>query len=312
MNTSQLECFVQVAKTLSFRQAAEELHLAQSTVSKNIAALENELACALFLRTTREVALTALGESFLEDAQEILRLTYAADERARRHADGTGITIAYSDSCDLLRLGPALDALRREGQVHVSLLQGSQEENLQNLERKQVDVVLGFESNVSSSEISFRKLRKDTLQCIVRSDSSLALFEEVSPESVEGLPQIFVQSVGIRRRGYRGQSDLPNTPEELLTVCSTASEAYSLIDGGFGYALVPSLYTIPDPFHKVLRWRPTVSVRYGAYCLKGRQGGTVQRFIELASHIYAIEGYGRPEPNSWAPQHAPRHSVTVQ
>lgn len=309
MNTSQLECFVQVAKSLSFRHAAEELHLAQSTVSKNIAALENELACALFLRTTREVVLTALGESFLEDAQEILRLTYAADERAKRHADGSGLVIAYSDTCELMRLGGALDALRREGQVHIELSQGTREENLLRLEREQVDVVIGFESNTAGADVSFRKLRKDTIQCVVRSDSSLALFDEVSADTVAGLPQVLVQSAGIRRHGYRDQSGLPQVDDELVTVCASSAEAYCLVDGGFGYALIPSLYTIPDPFHKVLRWRPSISVRYGAYCRKGRQGGKVQRFIELANEVYAIDGYGRPEPTAWVPQHAARTTL---
>lgn len=306
MNTTQLECFVKVADNLSFRQAAEELHLSQSTVSKNIASLENELACALFLRTTREVALTALGEKFLDDAREILRLTYAADERARRHADGTGLLIAYSDSCELMRLGPALDALRRDGQLHVSLTQGTREENLLRLQREQVDVVMGYESSMADSTIGFRKLRKDTLQCVVRSDSSLAIFDEVGAESVSGLPQVLVQSVGLRRHGYRDQSGLPVASDELVTVCASAAEAYCLIDGGFGYALLPSLYTTPDPFHKVLQWRPNISLRYGAFCRKGTQGDVVQRFIELASQIYAIDGFGRPEPTAWRPQHAAR------
>ncbi|MBR1828912.1 MAG: LysR family transcriptional regulator, partial [Atopobiaceae bacterium] len=47
MNTSQLECFVQVAQSLSFRRAAEELHLSQPTVSKQISSLEAELGGTL-------------------------------------------------------------------------------------------------------------------------------------------------------------------------------------------------------------------------------------------------------------------------
>ena len=68
-------------------RAAEELHLSQPTVSKQVSSLENEIGGTLFIRTTREVALTALGESFLRDACEILRLTYAAGERARREVE---------------------------------------------------------------------------------------------------------------------------------------------------------------------------------------------------------------------------------
>ena len=51
----------QVADNLSFRRAADALHLSQPTVSKQIASLEDELGGTLFVRNTREVALTALG-----------------------------------------------------------------------------------------------------------------------------------------------------------------------------------------------------------------------------------------------------------
>ena len=67
MNTTQLECFVQVAHSLSFRRAAEELHLSQPTVSKQVASLERELGGTLFMRSTRQVLLTQRGEAFLQD-----------------------------------------------------------------------------------------------------------------------------------------------------------------------------------------------------------------------------------------------------
>ena len=96
MNTTQLECFVQVADNLNFRRAADELHLSQPTVSKQVASLEEELGGALFVRTTRDVALTAFGASFLPDAREILRMSYAAAERARKKAEGTELAIGCS------------------------------------------------------------------------------------------------------------------------------------------------------------------------------------------------------------------------
>ena len=78
MNTTQLECFVQVADNLNFRRAADELHLSQSTVSKQVASLEEELGGALFVRTTRDVALTAFGASFLPDCVPSSRFEPAA------------------------------------------------------------------------------------------------------------------------------------------------------------------------------------------------------------------------------------------
>ena len=303
VNTTQLECFVQVAQNLSFRRAAEELHLSQPTVSKQVASLESELGGALFIRTTREVLLTALGESFLRDAHEILRLTYAAGERARRGASGSSLAIGYSDACELMRLAPVLDQLRREHEgFHVAFHQGPRDANVTMLMREQLDVVMGFESTtLAAADIEFTGLLDDVLSCIVRIDSPLADLDEIGPEDVEGLPQVLCVSPGLRRRGYRAQASIPASDGAQVTQCATSSEAYSLVDAGFGYALAPSLYTMPDPFHKILRWRGSPSVRYGCYHRAGARDGLTGRFTGVACETYGKPGYARPLSESWRP-----------
>ena len=71
MNTQQLESFVQVAENLNFARAAEVLNITQSAVSRQINSLEDELGTKLFHRSTRTVALTPAGISFLDDAKEM-------------------------------------------------------------------------------------------------------------------------------------------------------------------------------------------------------------------------------------------------
>jgi LysR family transcriptional regulator, glycine cleavage system transcriptional activator len=56
-----LRAFEAVARRLSFSAAAEELHLTQSAISRQIKALETELGAPLFNRGTRKVELTAAG-----------------------------------------------------------------------------------------------------------------------------------------------------------------------------------------------------------------------------------------------------------
>lgn len=303
MNTTQLECFVQVAQNLSFRRTAEELHLSQPTVSKQVASLEDELGGPLFIRTTREVALTALGESFLRDAREILRLTYAAGERARRNASGTGLAIGYSDTNELMRLEPVLDRMRREHEgFHVMLNQGPRDANVTMLMREQLDVVMGFETEaLKAGGIGFTSLLEDGLSCVVRVDSPLAKLGEVGPGDVEGLDQVLCVSPGLRRRGYRAQASIPAPAGSRVTQCTTSSEAYCLVDAGFGYALVPTLYTMPDPFHTILRWRGSPVVRYGIYHRVGVRDELVPRFVSIACETYGIPGYARPLPESWRP-----------
>jgi len=56
-----LRAFEAVARRLSFSAAADEMHLTQSAVSRQIKALETEVGTALFNRGTRKVELTAAG-----------------------------------------------------------------------------------------------------------------------------------------------------------------------------------------------------------------------------------------------------------
>lgn len=65
LSLAGLRAFEAVARRLSFSQAAAELHLTQSAISRQIKALEDELGAPLFARGTRHVELSADGASLL-------------------------------------------------------------------------------------------------------------------------------------------------------------------------------------------------------------------------------------------------------
>ncbi|GAB2559914.1 LysR family transcriptional regulator [Leucobacter ruminantium] len=72
MNLEQLRGFAEVARTGHFTRAAEHLHLAQPSLSRQIANLEGELGVELFHRARGNVALTAAGERLLPFARRML------------------------------------------------------------------------------------------------------------------------------------------------------------------------------------------------------------------------------------------------
>ena len=76
MNIDYLKEFVVLADTGNFSRAADALFLSQSSLSKHIKAMEQELAIPLFRRTTRRLELTEDGMSFLTYARQISRLQY--------------------------------------------------------------------------------------------------------------------------------------------------------------------------------------------------------------------------------------------
>jgi len=73
MELRQLYYFVKVAQKEHVTQAAEELHVAQSAVSRQIHQLEEELGVKLFVQKGRNLQLTPVGQLFLRRADEILR-----------------------------------------------------------------------------------------------------------------------------------------------------------------------------------------------------------------------------------------------
>ena len=78
MNTTQMKCFLSLAKTLSFSDTAGSLYLSQQAVSKNIANLESELGVRLFERDHHRVSLSEEGKRyygfFLRFAEEFEEL----------------------------------------------------------------------------------------------------------------------------------------------------------------------------------------------------------------------------------------------
>jgi LysR family transcriptional regulator, transcription activator of glutamate synthase operon len=73
MEMHQLAYFESVSRHLHFTRAAEELHVAQPSVSQQIRKLETELGAPLFHRMKRHVALTEAGKTFLPHARAVLQ-----------------------------------------------------------------------------------------------------------------------------------------------------------------------------------------------------------------------------------------------
>ena len=71
LDTSRCHEFVVLAQTCNYLQAADQLFISQSSLSKHIKALERELGVELFNRTTRRVQLTEHGRVFLPFARRI-------------------------------------------------------------------------------------------------------------------------------------------------------------------------------------------------------------------------------------------------
>ncbi|CAM3620540.1 Glycine cleavage system transcriptional activator [Pseudomonas reidholzensis] len=131
-----LQCFEAAARHLSFTRAAEELHLTQSAVSKQVAQLEEMLRHHLFLRIRRRLQLTPAGSLYLAEVNKILTQVDISSRYVLTYGEQTEILkVATQPSFGVRWLIPHLKGFgKRHPNIHLdirneqepfSLLQGS-------------------------------------------------------------------------------------------------------------------------------------------------------------------------------------------
>lgn len=96
LDLRKLRYFVAVADKLHFGRAADELHIAQPVLSRQIRALEKDLGTLLLTRDSHGVSLTDAGRQLLTDAGPLLASAHAARRRVTVAARGSRrITVGF-------------------------------------------------------------------------------------------------------------------------------------------------------------------------------------------------------------------------
>lgn len=135
--------FEAAARQLSFTKAAEELHLTQSAVSRQIKALEAHLGLALFERRHRALALTEAGQQFYAASAQILTTMRATTDRLRSQAGrGRPLSVTTTHSFAALWLIPRLAGFTSAHPgVDVRIIADTR---IQDLEREALDVAIRY------------------------------------------------------------------------------------------------------------------------------------------------------------------------
>jgi DNA-binding transcriptional LysR family regulator len=115
LDLRRVQYFVAVARAGSFSRAAEELHVAQPAVSRQVALLERELGTALLERGAQGVTVTDAGRRLLEGGGALLAQAGALRDELRGFADGRRgvVALGYSTSLGYQTAPHLVDALRR-------------------------------------------------------------------------------------------------------------------------------------------------------------------------------------------------------
>ena len=114
LGVGALRAFEAVARHLNFRAAAEQLHLTQPAVSRQIKSLEDELGAPLFVRGTRRVELTGAGTALLRVVAPFLEQLDGTVRQLRTRERRAPVTVTTFPSFASLWLLPRLATFQQE------------------------------------------------------------------------------------------------------------------------------------------------------------------------------------------------------
>ena len=212
---AQLRAFLIALEEGSLNRAALRLRISQSTLSRQMQVLENEIGGALLERTTAGIRPTDAGFALATSLPRVLADYDAAIEEARRLARGQRdlIRLGYLGSAAQMFLDPALSALRRtHPEVKVKLLDLSPGEQIVALRKGEIDLALiGQEGALLSSEFYIRKLTTLAVVAVMPADHPLASRKWISLQELHG--ERFISSP---------EEDLPGRDRWITQLCRRA------------------------------------------------------------------------------------------
>lgn len=247
MNTFQLTCFLAVAETLNFAQAAELRGITQPAITHQIHTLEAELNVKLFNRTTRTVRLTQDGQTFLNDARSIVMISERAIKRFENPPNQEIRT--FSLGCHIhghLFLLP--EVLHRIANLYPNLHPRIQVVPFKHLYRllseDDVDVIVAFrENNARKMSFIYKELGKIPIVGYCAANHPLAKCSCLSIADLEQQklilhdPKKSPDSIALLQMHLMES----HTSSELF-FCDSEEAAITLAQAGYGIAVLPGLH----------------------------------------------------------------------
>lgn len=252
MHLDLLRSFQVVLEERSLNRASVRLHVAQSTLTRQMKTLEQEMGGLLLERTASGVSPTAAGQLLASQVKEALARMDAMIDETRKVAKGQRLQlrVGYLLSAGASYLNPALAALRKaHPEVQVKLLDLSPGEQIQALQRGDIDVALvGQEGEFAAGDFYTRRIATLPVYAALPADHELSArsalrltelrglsFIGTPEEHVPGRDQWIIQLC--RREGFRPR---------FTQASDSLGHALSMVVSEGAVALVPG-YVAESP-----------------------------------------------------------------
>ena len=288
-----LRYFVAVAEELHFGRAASRLHLSQPPLSQQIRQLEELLGYALFVRTSRSVALTSAGEAYLERARRTLHTVQRDIEETRRVGRGEvgSLHIGFVSSAMLTALPRIFGAYRaRFPRVHLHLHESFTSAVAEGLEDGSLDAGV-LRDGDGRETMTTAEVFRESYVAVLPAKHRWARQKSVSPGMLRGDPFVYYpRSAGSRafekpltmfeEHGFRPQ---------IVQEASHWLSILRLVGAGLGVSVAPACVrriATKEVVCVPLRGSTVSSVVELAW-KTGDQRPNVRQFVELAREEWA-------------------------
>ncbi len=245
LKLSQLRNFTAVVEAGAVRQAAKILNLSQSSVTKSIQQLEDDLGVALLHRGAHGVAATEAGKALFARIKTVeAELRHARNDVEAIQGAGLGeIRVSASPSVATGLLPRAVIAFQRtHPRVSFHILEGVYPDMLPAIRTGDLDLAICLvPGRPRDDSLSFISLVRDRLVPAVRADHPMLARRKLQLEDLVGLDWV------IYRRSHTGLDVFEQTfianrlePPKSTIECTSFACALALVENGDYVTLVPS------------------------------------------------------------------------
>ena len=243
MEIRQLKTFKAVADHLSFHKAADVINYAQSTVSAQIMALEDDLGIPLFERLGRRIKLTEAGENLYQYACKMLELAEAAraDLMEGDHLTGS-LTIRVPESFCVHRLTPVVvEFHKRMPNVKLRFITCAQEGLKRDLRKGFTDLAFLLTESIQSKNLAVENLGTEHLIFIAAPNHPLSKVDKFEIDMLANHTLLLSRvDCSYRRILEQILQELRCEPKMVLEFNSVAA-IIECVAAGLGVTLLPEI-----------------------------------------------------------------------
>lgn len=263
MEFRQLTYFLAAAQTQNFRKAADLCLVAQSALSRQIAALEDELGVELFRRVNQRVVLTGAGREFAVYARGALeQLQKGQHAMVELEAGERGTVVIGCVEALATAYLPGVFARFNAAHPHVRIqvAVAGTDDLLQAVEQGELDFGLVFgPSSVHSELLVVHELFRQPIQLIVGKQHPLAQLRDPTPlllEDVRQLPMVMLtEGFGIRRI-MEALFNRRGWPLQPLAEVASVEALKEFVKQGVGLSFMPTALLRPEQIGQEIIMRP--------------------------------------------------------